>query len=104
MKEFRCPHCSKKLYLYPTLMQVPKSLVTARNGEIVTKFLQGERQSNLAREYGISTSRIDQIIRTTMRRIDPKLHGVLKGNLVDYRDYNTVLIPKINSAIDEEIN
>ncbi len=46
--------------------------LTPRQQEVVDLILAGRRQKSIACQLGISQTRVEQIVRTVARRIDPE--------------------------------
>jgi Mor family transcriptional regulator len=63
--------CAKQLILFLAYYEqdsIPKLTTHQRNQQIQERYKQGERISDLARQYGISPQRVDQILIPNLRK------------------------------------
>ena len=98
MNILECPHCNKKLYIYPVPMKIVGIDYLQRDYKLLSRFLAGERQVDLAREHKISSPRLDQILRRAINKLAPELFARIGTQLTIYRNYSIILQCKIDNT------
>ena len=93
MNILECPHCNGKLYVYP--IEPIEPMPSTRDRKIVRKFLQGERQASLSREFKLSAPRIDCILKSAFEKADSDLFERVGTQLTAYRTHAEYLLYKI---------